>query len=84
MSLKDKTVPFKLFSLNVGVISDFNFLNTFYSEFLKRFYLFIFRERGMEGEREGEKHHCAVASRTPPTGDLACNPGMCPDWESNW
>ena len=19
----------------------------------------------------------------PPTGDLACNPGMCPDWESN-
>ena len=25
-----------------------------------------------------------VAFRTPPTGDLACNPGMCPDWESNW
>ena len=24
--------------------------------FLKRFYLFIFRERGKEGEREGEKH----------------------------
>ena len=23
-----------------------------------------------------------VASLTPPTGDLACNPGMCPDWES--
>ena len=20
----------------------------------------------------------------PPTGDLARNPGMCPDWESNW
>ena len=19
-----------------------------------------------------------------PTGDPACNPGMCPDWESNW
>ena len=19
-----------------------------------------------------------------PSGDLACNPGMCPDWESNW
>ena len=26
---------------------------------------------------------CWVASRAPPTGDLACNPGMCPDWESN-
>ena len=37
----------------------------------------------MEGEREGEKHQCVVASRAPPTGDMACNPGMCPDWESN-
>ena len=25
-----------------------------------------------------------VASHVAPTGDLACNPGMCPDWESNW
>ena len=24
-----------------------------------------------------------VASRAPPTGNLACNPSMCPDWESN-
>ena len=47
-----------------------------------RFYLFIFRER--EGERTGEKHQHVVASRVPPTGDLARNPGMCPDWESNW
>ena len=43
------------------------------------FYLFIFRER----EREGEKHPCVVASHAPPTGDLAHNPGLCPDWESN-
>ena len=47
-------------------------------------YLFIFRERGKDGEREGEKHQCVVASSVPPTGDLACNPGMCPDWELNW
>ena len=47
-------------------------------------YLFIFRERGREGEREGEKYQCVVASRAPPMVDLACNPGMCPDWESNW
>ena len=47
--------------------------------FFLRFYLFIFRERGREGEREGEKHQCVVASRTPPTGDLALDPGMCPD-----
>ena len=41
-------------------------------------------ERGRKGEREGEKHQCVVASHVPLVGDLACNPGMCPDWESNW
>ena len=50
---------------------------------LKIFYLFIFRQRGRVGETEGEKHQCVVACCVPPTGDLACNPGMCPDWESN-
>ena len=43
------------------------------------FKIYLFRERGREGEREGKKHQCVVASRTPPTGDLAHNPGMCPD-----
>ena len=47
--------------------------------FVKIFYLFIFRERG----REGEKHQCVVASHAPPTADLACTPGMRPDWETN-
>ena len=45
--------------------------------------MLIFRQRGREGEREGEKHQCVVASRAPPTRELACNRGMCPDWESN-
>ena len=49
-----------------------------------RFYFFIFRKRGQDGERKGEKHQCVVASCVPPTGDLAHNPGTCPDWESNW
>ena len=43
----------------------------------------MFRERGREGGRKGEKYQCVVTSLEPPTGDLACNPGMCPDWESN-
>ena len=34
--------------------------------------------------REGEKHQGIVASRAPPTGGLAHDPGMCPDWELNW
>ena len=52
--------------------------------FFKKKYLFNFRERGREGGREGEKDQCVVASRrAPPTRDPACNPGMCPDRESN-
>ena len=47
------------------------------------FYLFIVRERGKEGERDGEKRQCVVASLMLPTGDLDSNPGMCPEWESN-
>ena len=46
-------------------------------------YLFLEREEGREKERE--KHQCVFASHAPPphTGDLACNPGMCPDQKSN-
>ena len=43
-----------------------SFLNTLifmpfiaYTIFILRFYFFIFRERGMEGARKGEKHRCA-------------------------
>ena len=46
-----------------------------------RFY-FILREREREGEREGEKHQM-VASHTPPAGNLAHNPGLCPGPEWN-
>ena len=35
------------------------------------FYLFIFREREREGEREGKKHPCVFACHAPPSGDLA-------------
>ena len=49
--------------------------------------LFIFRERGKEGERRRETSMCERyidwLPLTPPTGDLACNPIMCPDLESN-
>ena len=52
-----------------------------------RFYLFTFRERGWEGEREGAKHPCvremrSVASDTPPLGDLVQR-RRAPDWELN-
>ena len=50
--------------------------------FLKLF-IYLFLERGEGREKEGEKHQCVVASHTPPTGDLAHNPGTCTDGESN-
>ena len=65
-------------SLNMFFTAGFFFKKIFYL-----FILFIFKARGREGEREGAKHQCVVASYMPPTRDLACNPGMCPAWEVN-
>ena len=50
-----------------------------FSFFFLWFYLFL---EG-KGRRKGEKHRCLVACHAPPTGDLACNSDMCPEWESN-
>ena len=38
--------------------------------------MYVFIE-GKGGRKRG-KHQCVVVPRAPPTGDLACNPGMCP------
>ena len=46
-------------------------------------FYYLFFERGRHRGREGEKHQCVVVSLVPPTGDLACNPSMYPDWELN-
>ena len=53
--------------------------------FFKRFYLFIFSNRGREGEREGEKRvqDWSVSFYTPLTRDLVRKPGICSDWGSN-
>ena len=44
-------------------------------------FIYLFLDRGREEGREGEKRQYVVAYHIPPTGDLAQNPGMCPDWE---
>ena len=36
--------------------------------FLRILVSYFFRERGREGEREGEKHQCLVASHMPSLG----------------
>ena len=55
----------------------------YYYFFFVKISFILFLDRGEGREKEGEKHQCVVASHTPPTGGLAHNPGMCPDWESN-
>ena len=44
---------------------------------------FIYFYREGKGRRKRGKYQCVIISCVPPTGDLACNPGICPDWESN-
>ena len=58
------------------------FLKCLVEFFSFRYYLFIFRE-GKGGRKRGRECQCVVASPVSPTGDLAHNPGMCPDWELN-
>ena len=59
------------------------------STFLKKQSVCFGLERGEGREKEKERNinvwedTQSVASRTPPPGDLAHNPGMCPNWESN-
>ena len=48
----------------------------------KRVYLFTFRERGKEGEREGEKMDVQEAPKNQ-NMNLAHNLDMYPNWKSN-
>ena len=56
--------------------------------FLKILFIyFLKREKGREKERVRNvnvlEKHWSVASCTPPTRDMACNPDICPDVELN-
>ena len=46
-------------------------------------YLFLERWEGKEKEKEGNINVWLPLAQ-PLLGTLSCNPGMCPDWESNW
>ena len=47
------------------------------------FFKILFWGGGYRGTKRGREHQCVVASHVPPTGDQACNPGVCPNWKSN-
>ena len=52
---------------------------------LKKYFIYLFLERGGEGEKERERPISVwlPLSCPPHQGDLAGNPGTHPDWESN-
>ena len=62
--------------------SNINLFNFYFLLFFKDL-IYLFLERGERREKEGEKLW-SVAPRTPPTGDPACSPGMCPDWDQTY
>ena len=61
-------------SISTVLFSPFQFLNLF------KDFTYLFLEQGREGERE---RNINVRLPVTPRGDLAHNPHMCPDWESN-
>ena len=59
----------------------FFLLTLFYFLDLKILFIYLFQERGREGDVR--EIHQLVASHMHPTRGLAINPAMCPDWEWN-
>ena len=68
--------------ISIGLTQKSSINNNYAFYFFKN--LFIFKQTGREGEREGEKHQCVVASHTSTNGDPAHNPGMFSHWELIW
>ena len=58
--------------------------------FKNSLFIYLHLETGEGKEKRKERNinvqekHRSVASHTSPVGDLACDPGMCPNWKSNW
>ena len=55
---------------------------SFFKIFLKVLFIYFQRER-KGGRRSRRETSMCGASHVAPTGDLACNPSMCPDCELN-
>ena len=69
VNVEDKTWISGNFSLTWVVWDYILRSSSISSSFLKKIlFIYLFLERGREGEREGEKHRCVIASHMPPTG----------------
>ena len=84
---KSITTIFLLFSCDFNIST--SLFHRSLQKFFLRFYLFMFRERGRKGEREGEKHwyvrgtSISCLSCLPHLGHQTRNPGVYPDQELN-
>ena len=54
----------------------------FFSFLLNKDFIY-FQTKGKGGRKRGRETSICCCLSCPPTGDLACNTGMCPDQESN-
>ena len=52
--------------------------------FLFKDFIYLFLEMGREGENRGRNINVWLTLKYPVLENLACNPGMYPDWELNW
>ena len=53
--------------------------------FFLRFYLFLVLDRGEGKEKERKRYiNVWLPLKRPPLLGTAYNPGMCPNWDSNW
>ena len=72
----------RIFSVNTVKIY-FLFLRLSFLFYFKDF-IYFFLERGEGKEKERERNiNVWLPLIYAPYGDLACNSGLCPDWESN-
>ena len=76
-NVENINIKFKRISGHYNFKYNFLFFKSV-SLFFILFYLFIFREKAKEGEREGEKHQCAVASHVPCTREPGLQPRHVP------
>ena len=59
------------------------FLKNVFKGFFPKILFIYFRQRGREGEREGNMNVWFLWHTPYWRPNLACSPGMSPDWESN-
>ena len=62
------------------ILMPYNFMSFSFLFFFEDF-IYLCSERREGREEERERNVSMWLPLAPPTGDLTCNPGLCPDWD---